>query len=69
MTTAQAMDDTGALTTVAAIKKMVRDGKLGAGERVLANITGSDRDPAIHPRHYTRVVRDGDGRWQIAGKA
>lgn len=55
-------------TTVAAIKKLVGEGKLGAVERILANITGSDRDPARYCRRYTKVVRSPSGPWQVVGE-
>ncbi|MCG8424400.1 MAG: pyridoxal-phosphate dependent enzyme [Proteobacteria bacterium] len=53
-------------TTVAALKKMVASGAIDRKERVLAVITGSDRDPSQHIRRYTRVVRTDNG-WEPAG--
>ena len=53
--------------TIAGLKKLVAAGTVGPDERILANITGSDRDPALHTRQYTEVVRRQDGSWAVKG--
>ena len=55
-------------TTVAAIRKLAASGVLKKQERIMAAITGSDRDPNIHPRRYNKVVRGADGAWKPIGE-
>jgi threonine synthase len=52
-------------TTVAAIRKLVRSGHMGPNDRVLAMITGGDRDNSHHVQAYTRLV-GGPGGWTPA---
>jgi threonine synthase len=53
-------------TTIAGIKKLLAARRLDPKARILASITGSDRDPRVYPRRYKKLVRAED-RWVFAG--
>ncbi len=55
-------------TTIAGIKKLLRAGRLGSKEFILANITGSDRNNKIYPHRYNKVVRTDEGGWRLVGE-
>lgn len=48
-------------TTIAGLKKLVASGRVRPEERVLANITGSDRDPTRYCKRYTKLAREAEG--------
>jgi threonine synthase len=55
-------------TSIAALMKMARAGQLDRRAPILACVTGSDRDPAIYPKRYMKVVKTSANTWEPIGE-